>query len=169
MNELQEQKVLYLANLLLKIYTERAVWSQNWIINSRISSFNTPYSSVDNWLIGTFETKVAEELQNKYLNTTIYGFINEKDMQFKDMIETLMSTNNSNTTLKEVYKAIKLVEDKRIYRINIDYMSTNKVNVTCLRSILKISGAEIGMNDSKNSALLKSLQKTRAENQQDHL
>jgi hypothetical protein len=166
MNELQEQKVLYLANLLLKIYTERAVWTQSWMTNNKLSNFTNEYPGMDKWLTGTFEAKIAEALQNKYQDTTVYGFLSDKDLQFKDILDMLMATTNSNTSIKEIYKAIKLLEDKRIYRITIDHMSTTKINVTCLKSNLKISGAEIGINDSKNYALLKSVQKMRAENQQ---
>lgn len=166
MNELQEQKVLYLANLLLKIYTEKAVWSQSWITNNKLHNYTNEYPSMDKWLTETFEAKIAETLQNKHFDTTIYGFLSDKDLLFKDILETFMATTNSNTSIKEIYKAIKLVEDKRIYRISIDYMSTTKINVTCLRSNLKISGAEIGISNSKNYALMKSVQKMRAENLQ---
>ena len=166
MNELQEQKVLYLANLLLKMYTERAVWSQSWMTNNKISNFTNEFVGMDKWLTQAFETKIAEALQNRYYDTTIYGFLSDKDLLFKDILDTFMATTNSNTSIKEIYRAIKLVEEKRIYRISIDHMSTTTLNVTCLRSNLKISGAEIGINDSKNYALLKSVQKIRAENQQ---
>jgi len=166
MNELQEQKVLYLANLLLKIYTERAVWTQSWMTNNKLSNFTNEYPGMDKWLTGTFEANIAEALQNKYEDTTIYGYLSDKDLLFKDILDTFMATTNTNTPIKEIYKAIKLVEDKRIYRITIDHMSTTTLNVTCLRSNLKISGAEIGINDSKNYALLQSVQKMRAENQQ---
>lgn len=166
MNELQEQKVLHLANLLLKIYTEKAVWSQSWITNNKLHNYTNEYPSMDKWLTETFEAKIAETLQNKHFDTTIYGFLSDKDLLFKDILETFMATTNSNTSIKEIYKAIKLVEDKRIYRISIDYMSTTKINVTCLRSNLKISGAEIGISNSKNYALMKSVQKMRAENLQ---
>lgn len=166
MNELQEQKVLYLANLLLKMYTERAVWSQSWLTNNKLFNITNEFDGMDKWLTQAFETKIAEALQNKHYDTTIYGFLSDKDLQFKDILDTFMATTNTNTPIKEIYKAIKLVEDKRIYRISIDHMSTTTLNVTCLRSNLKISGAEIGINDSKNYALLKSVQKIRAENQQ---
>jgi hypothetical protein len=134
--------------------------------NNKLSNFTNEYPGMDKWLTGTFEAKIAEALQNKYQDTTVYGFLSDKDLQFKDILDTLMSTTNSSTPIKEIYKAIKLLEDKRIYRITIDHMSTTTLNVTCLKSNLKISGAEIGINDSKNYALLKSIQKMRAENQQ---
>jgi len=134
--------------------------------DNKLTNFTNEYPGMDKWLIGAFESNIAEALQNEYLDTTIYGFLNDKDLLFKDILDTLMATTNSNTPIKEIYKAIKLVEDKRIYRITIDHMSTTTLNVTCLRSNLKISGAEIGINDSKNYALLQSIQKMRAENQQ---
>ena len=166
MNELQEQKVLYLANLLLKIYTEKAVWTENWLANNHLLYISNEYPNMDKWLTETFEAKIAEALQNKHFDTTIYGFLSDKDLLLKDILDTLMATTNTNTTIKEIYKAIKLVEDKRIHKISINHISTTTLNITCLKSNLKISGAEIGMTDSKNYALMKSVQKMRAENQQ---